>query len=220
MAILLSLSELTLLVLWSLSKDVAMRRTSIVAYATTLAASVVLAPLSYLEHSRSVRPSVLLNAYLFITVLLDAVTLRTLWLMHHALPEGVVITQTLSFGLKALLLILEAQSKEQYCLNEKASRSPEDFSGLYSQSLFWWLNVLMRRGCKFVLQPTDLYPISDDVASEHLSNQFNQLADSGEKLLSSHLSLRGLPIALRSTRPPLSSHASTVVVAHPDHYRP
>ncbi|KAF4552927.1 ABC transporter-like protein 4 [Elsinoe fawcettii] len=175
--ILYGATQVVLVVLWSQATRLPAWKESIAACSLTVAAAAVMLPLSLLEHARSLRPSVLLNAYLFITVLLDAAVLRTIWLLD-SVSVGIKFIQSAALVCKMGLLILESQHKHEYVIitaDEKVSKkSPEDYSGLYSQSLFWWLNGLMRQGAKAVLSPTDLYPVSRDISSELLNGKFEE----------------------------------------------
>ncbi|KAH0019295.1 P-loop containing nucleoside triphosphate hydrolase protein, partial [Aureobasidium melanogenum] len=114
----------------------------------------------------------LLNVYLFATVILDAATLRTLWLMPH-FSNRIRIIFTVAFAVKAVVLLLEARGKRSY-YNAERNMSPEDFSGIYGQALLSWLNRLIWQGARHLLKPEDLYAVSDDVASETLSGRFSQ----------------------------------------------
>ncbi|KAG9958555.1 P-loop containing nucleoside triphosphate hydrolase protein, partial [Aureobasidium melanogenum] len=142
--------------------------------------SVALLTLSYMEHSRSLRPSMLLNAYLFATVILDAATLRTLWLMPH-FSDRIRNIFTVAFAVKAVVLLLEARGKRAY-YNAERNMSPEDFSGIYGQALLSWLNRLIWQGARHLLKPEDLYAVSDDVASERLSTRFSQEWDKQSRI--------------------------------------
>ncbi|KAG9646246.1 P-loop containing nucleoside triphosphate hydrolase protein, partial [Aureobasidium melanogenum] len=114
----------------------------------------------------------LLNVYLFATVILDAATLRTLWLMPH-FSDRIRNISTVAFAVKAVVLLLEARGKRAY-YNAERNMSPEDFSGIYSQALLSWLNRLIWQGARHLLKPEDLYAVSDDVASETLSGRFSK----------------------------------------------
>lgn len=134
--------------------------------------SIALLTLSYMEHSRSLRPSMLLNAYLFVTVILDAATLRTLWLIPH-FSYRIRAIFTVAFAVKAVVLVLEGWGKRAY-YNAERDMSPEDFSGIFGQASLSWLNRLVWRGYRHLLEPEDLYPVSDDVSSENLSARFSR----------------------------------------------
>lgn len=131
--------------------------------------SLMLLGISYLEHAKSLRPSPLINAYLFFTVLFDIAIVRTLWL---AFPSNAIRELfTASFALKVVILILEAKEKRDY-VPTNAGLGPEETSGLYSQSLVWWLNSIIRLGYRYILTPTDLYPVDGSMSSERLNTQF------------------------------------------------
>ncbi|PNS16292.1 hypothetical protein CAC42_6399 [Sphaceloma murrayae] len=136
--------------------------------------------LSYNEHVKSLRPSTILNAFLLVSSILDAATLRTIHLLE-SVPSLIVAVHALAFGLKLVLLILEARHKTVDDKDYRRLHSPEDFSGLYSQSLYWWLNDLMLRGAKAVLKPADLYPVSEDLASARLSSKFQKLVENDKQ---------------------------------------
>ncbi|KAH0145045.1 P-loop containing nucleoside triphosphate hydrolase protein, partial [Aureobasidium melanogenum] len=108
---------------------------------------------------------------LFATVILDAATLRTLWLMPH-FSNRIRNIFTVAFAVKAVVFLLEARNKKAY-YNAERNMSPEDFSGIYGQALLSWLNRLIWQGARHLLKPEDLYAISDDVASETLSGRFS-----------------------------------------------
>ncbi|KAI4745287.1 multidrug resistance-like protein [Aureobasidium sp. EXF-12298] len=132
-----------------------------------------------MEHSRSLRPSMLLNSYLFATVVLDAATLRTLWLIPH-FSSRIRAIFTVAFAVKAVVLVLEGWGKRAY-YNAERDMSPEDFSGIFGQALLSWLNRLVWRGSRHLLKPEDLYPVSDDVASATLATRFSQEWDDQSK---------------------------------------
>jgi hypothetical protein len=126
--------------------------------------------LSHVEHSKSLAPSPLLNAYLFLAYLFDAVMLRTLWLMPFDIPIRNIFTA--SFSMKGIILLLEAKEKREYFSNSDKQRSPEETSGLYSQGLFWWLNSIITHGFRHILKPDDLYEVDEAMSSEVLDTKF------------------------------------------------
>lgn len=147
-----------------------LRGLSIAASTLSFLTSLILCALSYVEHSKSLAPSALLNAYLFISIIFDAVILRTLWL--SPLNIGIRDIFTTSFMLKAIILILEAKEKGKYVNNNDTPHTPEETSGLYSQGLFWWLNSIIMRGFRHILKPDDLYEIDEDMSSDFLNSTF------------------------------------------------
>ncbi|TIA79218.1 multidrug resistance-like protein [Aureobasidium pullulans] len=166
----LAILQLTLIGLFADSPQLQAWKPATAASVLSFASSIAVLTLSYMEHSRSLRPSMLLNAYLFITTIFDAATLRTLWLLTPFSPRIRNIF-TVAFVIKAVVLLLEARGKRNYVKTEQ-NKSPEDFSGLYGQALLSWLNGLVWKGARHLLKPEDLYDISEDVASERLSKRF------------------------------------------------
>jgi ATP-binding cassette subfamily C (CFTR/MRP) protein 1 len=124
------------------------------------------------------RPSTLLNVYLFLTLLFDVAMLRTLWLMP-SFSSSIREIYTASFAVKGAIVFLEAREKQRYSVDSE-TLSPEEFSGIYSRGMFWWLNKMIWAGTKHVLKPMDLYPITKDMAAETSSNQFREKWDAGE----------------------------------------
>lgn len=139
--------------------------------------------LSYLEHSKSPRPSIVLNAYLFLTILLDIAQTRTLWLASVSLVEinfSRVFTTTVV--VKAFLIILESQHKTRWLLWDAKEHSPEETTGLYGLGAFAWLNKLFLMGYKRVLTLDDLYPLDQAMASNVLQPKLaNFILDGTQK---------------------------------------
>jgi hypothetical protein len=155
-----------LLVLWCLSPT---ERTpvSISAAVSSLVASAFTCILSHFEHIKSVHPSTIINIYLFFSILLDAVQLRTLWTIHSLTTIASVFSA--SFSAKATLLILEAIEKESFLAPPYHWTAPEALSSAYNLSIFWWLNRLLRGGYKKVLAFDDLYTLNPALQSEKLN---------------------------------------------------
>ncbi|KAF2495596.1 putative multidrug resistance protein [Lophium mytilinum] len=163
--------QLATVVIWATQSHSDLRIASSAAAGLSFIASFFLCGLSYLEHSRSLRPSILLNAYLFITMILDAAMLRTLWLMPTSRLSRDIFTA--SFALKGVIVFLEAKEKRHYLLPGTRG-SPEDTSGLYNQTFLWWLNSIIKQGFRHILKPSDLYPMDESLSSEALNNRFWQ----------------------------------------------
>lgn len=99
--------------------------------------------LSWLEHSRSLRPSSLLGTYLLFTLLLDCARTRTAWRLGNRTSGSLLATSDI---VKFILIFLEARQKQSSFSKGGKEVGPEDTSGMYSRSLFWWLNGLLRSG--------------------------------------------------------------------------
>ncbi|QGA14283.1 hypothetical protein EYB26_001936 [Talaromyces marneffei] len=125
--------------------------------------------LSYLEHFRSPRPAIILNAYLFLTILLDIAQTRTLGLASVSFDEIAYSRLfTMAVVVKTLLIILESQQKTRWLSWDTKEHSLEETSGLYSLGAFAWLNKLFLLGYKRTLTLDDLYPLDQAMASNIL----------------------------------------------------
>ncbi|CAJ2506119.1 Uu.00g002490.m01.CDS01 [Anthostomella pinea] len=143
--------------------------------ALSLIGALVLALLSYFEHQRSVRTSVLINFYLFFTVIFDTARSRS-WSL---LPELDTISTlfTTRVGVKVFLVILEARGKGSLLRSEFADVPPEATAGLFSQALFWWQNELFRRGFSNVLSVDDLFQLDKHLGAEYLHHRIRSTWD-------------------------------------------
>jgi ATP-binding cassette subfamily C (CFTR/MRP) protein 1 len=132
--------------------------------------------LSYLEHSRSPRPSHLLTAYLALTILFDVAQTRTLWLASPRTSAEIAFSRlfTAALATKAVLVVLESGHKSRWIrwadsnVKGEADHSPEETSGLFDLGAFSWLNRLFLRGYRKVMTIDDLYPVDRSMASETL----------------------------------------------------
>ena len=128
--------------------------------------------LSYFEHVRSIRPSSLLNVYLFFSLIFDLAQARTLYLLRDDTPKASVFSA--SMGIKLALLFLEAQGKATYLRPPFRSLPPEATSGIFNQSFFWWLNSLIHAGFRKLLSLKDLYNIDGELRSERLRKRLQE----------------------------------------------
>jgi ATP-binding cassette, subfamily C (CFTR/MRP), member 1 len=145
---------------------------SLAASLLVLAASIALCFLSYSEHTRNIRPSSLINAYLLLTLPFDASQLRTRWLRGENLAGNAVASATLV--IKITIIISEAAEKRRLLLTPFADPSPEATSGLYSRGLFWWLNSLFRIGFSKLVSDNDLFKTDTKLLSKSLEASFNK----------------------------------------------
>ena len=124
-----------------------------------------------MEHERSVRPSLVIQFYLSLTLLLDAARVRTLWLQSY--NNAVATVTTVSFVFRLILVILEAIEKRSILHPQWRSTSPEATSGLYSRSVFWWLNGLFQIGFKRSLYMEDLLPLDKHLTCSYLYDRLH-----------------------------------------------
>ncbi|KAJ5714058.1 uncharacterized protein N7483_011239 [Penicillium malachiteum] len=166
--------QITQTVLWALpSADGT--KASLATNALLTIGSLVLIVLSYAEHTRSVRPSFILNAYLLITLLFDAAHARTLWLRSINSFNDIIATVTsIAMCVKLLLVILEAVEKRRILKEEYQGYPPEATSGFYSQAMFYWLNPLFKIGYTSTLNVEDLFALDKELSSERLLTMFEE----------------------------------------------
>ncbi|KXG45668.1 ABC transporter, integral membrane type 1 [Penicillium griseofulvum] len=131
--------------------------------------------LSYAEHTRSVRPSFVLNSYLFCSLLFDAAHSRTLWLRSaDSFNNILAIVATAAVGVKLVLFVLEAVEKRHILKSEYAGYPPEATAGFYNQAVFWWLNPLFKIGFTGILRVEDLSSLDKELSSERLLARFDE----------------------------------------------
>ncbi|KAG9258286.1 multidrug resistance-like protein [Emericellopsis atlantica] len=148
--------------------DTSQTITTVPSAALALVASIVFAVLSTLKQRASLRPSLLITAYLSLSVLLDAARARTLWL-SPSVSTSTRSLLTASLTLRAVILLLESTEKRSYLLPEYRSVSAETTSGPINTSLFWWLNPLFLRGYRSLLHYDHLGRLDEELESERLA---------------------------------------------------
>lgn len=166
--------QLALLVLWT-TNGVVRTEASVPSATLAFVAAIAVFALSYVEHSRSVAPSTLLNVYLLFSLVFDLVQARTLYLRHDDTPIAAVFSAMI--GIKAALLFLESLGKRSYLKKPYRELPPESISGIFNQSFFWWLNSLFIGGFRRLLSFDDLFTIDGELTSEGLGNNIQQAWD-------------------------------------------
>ncbi|KAE8407397.1 multidrug resistance-associated protein [Aspergillus pseudonomiae] len=146
------------------------RRESLAGAILELVAGLAVVIITDLEHIRSIRPSFLVSAYLFATILCDLVRVRNAWLLSDS--QAYAGCLSLSLTIKLLLLILENVEKRKWLKPSQKMRSSESLSGLFSRGLFAWLNGLLWKGYSMLLSENSLPRIHEKLASRDLSAQF------------------------------------------------
>ncbi|KAI3390389.1 hypothetical protein diail_9824 [Diaporthe ilicicola] len=151
-------------------------RASLAAAVLSLLDVLALAALSWLEHSHSLRPSTLINVYLLVSLVFDAVQIRTLWLIDESNPANVLPAEfSAALVIKTSILFLEAVEKRKFLPSEWTSRSPEETAGVFSRSLLIWLRGILAKGRTTLLSPTDLDPLREGLGTARLSRSFQAI---------------------------------------------
>ncbi|KAF4944552.1 hypothetical protein FGADI_12608 [Fusarium gaditjirri] len=128
--------------------------------------------LAHVEHVKSVRPSFILTAYLFVSLLFDAARLRTEWLMSLNIAYAATLSTSAIF--KLALLVLETVEKRRILISSEKPISKESTSGPFSRGFFVWLNSLLISGWATVLTNNDLPTIYERLSSEKLAVRFGK----------------------------------------------
>lgn len=173
-------TQLIVLVFWRARMEMATKVT-LAASSFSFLAGLLVVPLSFLEHRRSVKPSAILATYLLFDSLFQAAQVRTLYLIDTS--KGISGSMAASLALGITQLMLEVQSKRGY-LKEPFNRfSKEATSGIVDWSFLAWLNGLFREGFRKVLTFDDLSPIDEKLKSEPLRERILEAWNSrGEQL--------------------------------------
>ncbi|TID01979.1 Multidrug resistance-associated protein 1 [Colletotrichum higginsianum] len=130
--------------------------------------ALVMILLSFLEHLRSPRPSMLLGVYLLVTILFDVAQARTLWLSSAASTNELQQARisVAAVVVKAAILVLESRKKPRP--NLQAQQSPEVTTGIISLSTYFWVNNLLLAGFRKLLTIGDLYALDQSMSAEVL----------------------------------------------------
>lgn len=168
--------------------------------ALALLSSICIFALSYVEHGRSPRPSILLSSYLLLSVLFDITMARTFWMARDdslaASGSGTSVVVagydlnsaetvfcrlfTCALAFKVVLLILEAIQKKSIFRPEAGwkneDHSPEETSGIFGLSAYTWLNTLFIKGYSSVLTIDDLFALDHTMATTRLEAKLAKYA--------------------------------------------
>ena len=179
---LLGALQLAALILWA-TPSATRTRTTLAAAALSLVSTLGFCLLSYAEHIHSVRPSALLNTYLFATLLFDIAHARTLWLRAaDNVNQTIAYIAATAVVVKSIVLVLEALDKRRLLRPEYRAYPPEATSGTYNRSFFWWLNPLFRQGFGHELEVDDLFVLDKHLQAGYCYKRFQAAWSSGEVL--------------------------------------
>ncbi|VUC23409.1 unnamed protein product [Clonostachys rosea] len=171
-------TQISLVVLWSSPLSYP-TRFSIPSAVLSVIAGLLLSVLSFFEHSRSVRPSNVINFYLAFSILLDVAQCRTLWLRESNVPIPAVFTTGVIF--KLAFLAIEMIEKRRILKTPYSLYPPEALAGLLNRSVFWWINSLLIRGSSSRLSVDDLFVLDSKLRSDHIQPTFQKHWDTNSK---------------------------------------
>ncbi|KAJ5987224.1 hypothetical protein N7451_011589 [Penicillium sp. IBT 35674x] len=135
-----------------------------------LVSALVIVILVDLEHFRSLRPSFLASAYLFITLLLDLARVRTAWLVPGHQTYSTCLSASLA--VKTIILALNNIEKRKWFMPNEKYHSIESVSGPFSRGLFTWLNSLLWKGHSVLLTEEGLPKVNEKILSSEVATRF------------------------------------------------
>ena len=161
-----------------------------------------LLPLSFVEHSRTPRPSVLLEVYLFSTLLLDIAQTRTWWLVAGSKSSRASFASVLTAvaATKVVIILMEALPKSRWMGWNAKDHSPEETTGVWGLSVYSWLNRLFGQGYREVLAISNLYPLDADMRAKvlypKLQRQLETMKYKGKRLGLARALVRAIAVPL------------------------
>ncbi|KAF4811049.1 ABC transporter atnG [Colletotrichum siamense] len=131
-------------------------------------ACILLCPLLFLEHSRSVRPSDLSIIYLLVSLACDATEFWLAFASGELNNTDALYMGIANLTLKFVLIFAGSRSKASILRNTGEQSCPEEVGGVLSRTFFWWINPILARGNKFVLSGDSLPSLHTELSSEVL----------------------------------------------------
>ena len=131
-----------------------------------LVSTLILAALADLEHSKTLRPSALIQAFYTVTLLLDLPRIRTQWLLIDNSTAASVFSAT--FVLRLIILQIESLQKWNHLGISGQKTAPEERQGIFGRTFFFWLMPMFFEGYKRDLSMADLPQIDDDILADKL----------------------------------------------------
>jgi ATP-binding cassette, subfamily C (CFTR/MRP), member 1 len=147
---------------------------SVAAAALDFSAACVLFVLSWFEHSRSVAPSTIIGLYLLLSLVFDGVRLRTFYLTSGYGAQAVAHMMSLSVAAKVGVLITETVEKRSILLPAYKDLPPEQTSGIYNKSFFWWVNPLLMLGFRSNFHTDDLFTLDQKLGASYVQPIFKR----------------------------------------------
>ena len=132
---------------------------------------------TWLEHDRNIKPSFILFAYLFLSVILDLARCRTLWMVEST--PAVPALFTIALILRFILLLVESVGKRRFLIAEYRGWAKETTASTLSRGTFFWLNTLFVRGYKNNLALEDLDSLNPKLDSATLHRAYQEAWDQG-----------------------------------------
>ncbi|OAA57757.1 multidrug resistance-associated protein [Cordyceps fumosorosea ARSEF 2679] len=145
---------------------------SVFAVSMSLAAAVDVVLLSSACHKRALKSSSLLVLYLLVVGCWNLSTVSKLTVARH-LDYRECILPVIGI-IQLVQLLLECTSKRDIFLPRYKSLAPAETANFFSVVSFWWMNDLLVRGNKHILQDEDLPPLDSRLQAAGLSKTIKQ----------------------------------------------
>lgn len=145
--------------------------------------------MSWLSHTRSIRPSTPLTIYLGVSSLVDLARVRTLFFVHGTYVEAGV--NLASFFVKLAIFSLELLDKGGILEDKWKTTSPEALAGIYSRALFSWLNPLFLKGFRQILTVESLPEPDDEILGATVPTALEARWEKGTFFPLEYLTLHG-----------------------------
>ncbi|KAJ5518059.1 ABC transporter integral membrane type 1 [Penicillium expansum] len=160
--------KFVLLILWCLPQFL-VTKISVASAAVGMVSTMALLLLSHYDHARSLKPSSLICLYLLGSIIFEIAQVRTLWLFHP-ISYSIAAISTAALVIRSLLLVLETSENRETLSPQYGHISPENLTGIFSQSTYWWLNGLFISGFRDELSLDDLYPLDKELLTKSLTS--------------------------------------------------
>ena len=150
--------------------------------ALSFADALVLGVLSYVEHSKSRKPSTVLALYLFFSIIVDWLPP---WAELASSSESVRVVNWIyaaSVAFKVGIFIRELKEKVSYGTVKDEGPSPEETIGVFNRLFYFWLNELLLRGYRTDLKQDDMFPLDRELSSGSLRLRFQTAWERGNTL--------------------------------------
>ncbi|KAK6540555.1 hypothetical protein TWF694_009346 [Orbilia ellipsospora] len=165
----LAILKLILAIAWTFRAPV-LTRTSIAAAVLSFCEVLAIGIVSNYEHIRNIRPSSLLGIGLVLSIICDIIRARTF--IKIDFDNLLTALFTASIASKVSVLLLEAKDKRLFLRSPDTEKPPEETSGLFSRSVFWWLTPLLRNGYSKILGFSDLWHLDERIDAPDLKDHF------------------------------------------------
>ncbi|KAK8047506.1 P-loop containing nucleoside triphosphate hydrolase protein [Apiospora saccharicola] len=173
--------SVALLALWAVGDASSSQRTraTVPAAALSMVDCFAFMALSFMEHGKSLGPPLLMDTYLLISIILDVVRIRTMWVSEMSTTVSGLFT--VAMALKIGLLALEEIRKDRWLGPEIQQCGNEITGGIFTRTLFSWVNRMLWRGYSTALSVPSLQQVDPSLLSPALWGKVRQPV---EKLIS------------------------------------